>query len=59
MKKLTAQELIEEYGAVLAVAEDERGITRAGYWIPGDGDGEGFGTYLGGDEASATEAIVG
>ena len=50
------KELIE-YGCEYVKAEDHLGDTHSGYWMPGDGDGKGYGDFLGATPEAATEAL--
>jgi hypothetical protein len=48
-----------DYGCDYCTAEDQFGDTRSGYWFPGDGDGQGYGDFLGETPEAATMAISG
>lgn len=55
---LTHEDLLA-YGLEWVKADDEHGETRSGYWVPGDGNGKGYGEFFGETVEAAVQAIVG
>ena len=55
---LTHEDLIDR-GCVCCTAEDHFGDTRSGYWLVGDGNGKGYGHFLGETVEAAAAAFQG
>lgn len=55
---LTHEELLD-YGLEYLTADNEHGETKSGYWMPGDGNGAGYGQFYGETVSAAVSAVIG